>query len=224
VTVGAAREGDVAVLRVQDTGQGIDPVLLPRVFDFFVQEPQALDRARGGLGLGLGVVRHLVELHGGSVSAESAGLGRGSTFTVRLPAVAPPAAAARTPVPADAAPRAGRRVLIVEDNADARDMLRTLLELKGHVVEEAADGPEALAKLQAFQPEVALVDVGLPGMDGYALARAAREQPGAHALRLIAVTGYGQAQDRERALAAGFHQHVTKPVDPIALEKLITEV
>jgi PAS domain S-box-containing protein len=216
--------GDEAVLRVRDTGKGIDPALLPRVFDFFVQEPQALDRARGGLGLGLGVVRHLVELHGGTVSAHSGGPDQGSEFTVRFKAIAPPA-----PTGGVGGPRAGeagrrRRVLVVEDNADAREMLRTLLELKGHVVEEAADGPGALAKLQAFRPDVALIDVGLPGMDGYTLARHAREQPGGRDVRLIAVTGYGQAQDRQRALAAGFDRHVTKPVDPVALERLVSEL
>jgi CheY-like chemotaxis protein len=224
IDVRAAREGGEAVLRVQDSGHGIDPALLPRVFDFFVQEPQALDRARGGLGLGLGVVRHLVELHGGSVSAQSAGVGQGSAFSVRLPAIAPPVVTAEVAPAAAAAPGPCRRVLIVEDNADARDMLRTLLELRGHVVEEAADGPGALAKFQSFRPDVALVDLGLPGMDGYTLARAALAQAGDGRLRLVAVTGYGQAQDRERALAAGFHRHVTKPVDPLALEKLVSEL
>jgi CheY-like chemotaxis protein len=216
--------GDEAVLRVHDTGKGIDPALLPRVFDFFVQEPQALDRARGGLGLGLGVVRHLVELHGGTVSAHSGGPDEGSEFTVRFKAIAPPAPTGGVGGPRAEEAGRRRRVLVVEDNADARDMLRTLLELKGHVVEEAADGPDALAKLQAFRPDVALIDVGLPGMDGYTLAQQAREQPGGRDVRLVAVTGYGQAQDRERALAAGFDRHVTKPVDPVALERLVSEL
>jgi CheY-like chemotaxis protein len=195
------------------------------VFDFFVQEPQALDRARGGLGLGLGVVKHLVELHGGAVSAHSAGTGQGSEFTVRFKAVAPPLGGTVTAGDAGAnhaGPR--RRVLVVEDNADARDMLRTLLELKGHVVEDVADGPAALARLQSFHPDVALIDVGLPGIDGYTLARMARELPGGREIRLVAVTGYGQVQDRQRALAAGFDRHVTKPVDPVALERLVSEL
>jgi CheY-like chemotaxis protein/nitrogen-specific signal transduction histidine kinase len=213
-----------AVLRVHDTGRGIDPGLLPRVFEFFVQEPQALDRARGGLGLGLGVVKHLVELHGGLVSARSPGAGQGSEFTVRFKAIAAPGAGAQaTALPGAAAP-SRRRVLVVEDNADARDMLRTLLQVKGHVVEDAADGPSALARLASFRPDVALIDLGLPGMDGYTLARMAREQPRGEAIRLVAVTGYGQAQDRERALAAGFDRHVTKPVDPLALERLVSEL
>lgn len=228
VTVTTAREGDDAVLGVRDSGKGIDPALLPRVFDFFVQEPQALDRARGGLGLGLGVVKRLVELHGGTVSARSEGAGRGSEFTIRFPAIPPPAMDA-APAPAAAGPGAptpasGRRVLIVEDNDDARDMLRTLLELRGHIVAEAADGPSALERLASFRPDVALIDVGLPGLDGYALARLVRERLAAQPVRLVAVTGYGQAQDRQRALDAGFDRHVTKPVDPLALERLVSEL
>jgi PAS domain S-box-containing protein len=222
ITVTTAREGEAAVLRVRDTGKGIDPELLARVFDFFVQEPQALDRARGGLGLGLGVVRHLVELHGGSVAAQSAGPGRGSEFTIHFKATAPPAAVAPA-APAVPVSRSPRRVLIVEDNDDAREMLRVLLELHGHVVAEAADGPSALERLGSFRPDVALIDVGLPGIDGYALARLAREELDGRPLRLIAVTGYGQAQDRQRALAAGFDRHVTKPVDPAAIEQLVGE-
>ena len=225
IVVRTGVEGGEAILHVRDTGKGIDPDLLPRVFDFFVQEPQALDRARGGLGLGLGVVKHLVALHGGSVSAHSGGDGQGSEFTVRFKAAAPPAVVTATAgAPGGASTSPGRRVLIVEDNADARDMLRTLLELKRHVVAEAPDGPTALATLQSFHPDVALIDVGLPGMDGYELARLARAQPGGGEVRLVAVTGYGQAQDRERALAAGFDRHVTKPVDPLALERLVTEL
>jgi PAS domain S-box-containing protein len=227
IVVRTGLEADAAVLRIRDTGKGIDPALLPRVFDFFVQEPQALDRARGGLGLGLGVVRRLVELHGGSVAAHSEGADRGSEFAVRLPVAAPRPIAADTGAASDAddtRPRRQRRVLVVEDNADARDMLRTLLELRGHVVEAAADGPSALLQLQAFRPDVALIDVGLPGIDGYTLARLAREQPGGVTIRLVAVTGYGQARDRQRALAAGFDRHVTKPVDPVALERLVSEL
>ena len=224
IRVSTEQESGEAVLRVRDTGRGIDPRLLPRVFEFFVQEPQALDRARGGLGLGLGVVKHLVELHGGVVSAHSAGAEQGSEFTVRFRAIAPPDAGAGTTGAPRPALRRRRRVLVVEDNADARDMLRTLLQVKGHVVEDVGDGPSALARLQTFQPEVALIDLGLPGMDGYTLARMTREQPRGRDIRLVAVTGYGQAQDRERALAAGFDRHVTKPVDPLALERLVSEL
>jgi len=226
VTVG--RRGHEAVLSVRDSGAGIRPDLLPRIFDLFVQEPQALDRARGGLGLGLTLVKRLVELHGGSVAAASDGPGRGSEFTVRLP-VAAGAAAAASPPAAAPPPAAGppepvdgrRRVLVVEDNADARESLRLLLEMAGHEVETCEDAPGGLARLATFRPDVALIDVGLPGVDGYALARLARDTPHGRRARLVALTGYGQADDRRRALAAGFDVHVTKPVDPARLEALI---
>jgi two-component system CheB/CheR fusion protein len=222
VTVTTERAGSEAVLRVRDTGRGISADVLVRVFDVFVQEPQKLDRARGGLGLGLTLVKRLVELHGGSVSAWSAGPGRGSEFTVRMPALAYPHGGRGG---MDGAGRAGsappRRILIVEDGADARESLRLLLEHAGHLVETAEDGPSGLMKLAAFRPEVALIDVGLSGLDGYAFASQARRQPETSAIRLVAVTGYGQAEDRERALAAGFDVHVTKPVDPATLRDLL---
>jgi PAS domain S-box-containing protein len=221
VTVGMAEEDGRAVLRVRDTGHGIAADLLTRVFDLFVQEPQALDRSRGGLGIGLALVKRLVDLHGGTVSVWSAGPGQGSEFTVRLPLREQPAgapdAASRAVVP----PPSRRRVLVVEDSADARESLQMLLELAGHVVETSEDGPDGLAKLDAFRPEVALIDLGLPGLDGYTLARRARENPETRAIRLVAVTGYGQAEDRQRALAAGFDLHVTKPVDASMLEDLL---
>jgi PAS domain S-box-containing protein len=222
VTITTERTGETAVLRVRDTGQGIRTDLLARVFDLFVQEPQSLDRSRGGLGLGLALVKRLVELHGGSVAVWSAGPGQGSEFTVRLPAVAAPVAEAAGDG-AGTRPASGRsrRVLVVEDSADARQSLRLLLELAGHEVEAAADGPTGLARLRTFRPDVALIDLGLPGMDGYAVARAARERPETRAIRLVAVTGYGQAEDRRRALAAGFDLHVTKPVDASMLDEVL---
>ncbi len=221
VTVTIERVGETAVLRVRDTGQGIRTDLLARVFDLFVQESQSLDRSRGGLGLGLALVKRLVELHGGSVAVWSAGDGQGSEFTVRLPAV--PAPIAATAGAGDAPPAAmrSRRVLVVEDSADARQSLRLLLEMAGHEVEECADGLSGLARLQAFKPDVALIDLGLPGMDGYAVARAAREGRETRKIRLVAVTGYGQAEDRRRALAAGFDLHVTKPVDASMLDEVL---
>jgi PAS domain S-box-containing protein len=222
VTVTTEHAGASAVLRVRDTGRGIGPEILARVFDLFVQEPQALDRTRGGLGLGLTLVRRLVELHGGSVAATSEGPDRGSEFTVRLPALAHPVLTAaregRADAPAAARPR---RVLIVEDGADARESLRLLLEQSEHLVETADDGPSGLLALAAFRPEIALIDIGLPGLDGYTLAAAARRQPETRDIRLVALTGYGQGEDRRRALAAGFDQHVTKPVDPSTLQDLL---
>ena len=221
VTVTTERAGETAVLRVRDTGQGIRTDLLAHVFDLFVQEPQSLDRSRGGLGLGLALVKRLGELHGGSVAVWSAGPGQGTEFTVKLPAVAAPAA--QTSVMRPGSPPAtarGRRVLVVEDSPDARQSLRLLLELAGHEVETSEDGPSGLAKLRDFRPDVALIDLGLPGLDGYAVARAVRQWPETRAIRLVAVTGYGQAEDRRRALAAGFDLHVTKPVDASMLDEM----
>ncbi len=218
------RAGADAVLRVRDTGEGIGTDMGPRVFDAFVQEPQALDRARGGLGLGLALVKQLVVLHGGSVSVVSRGRGHGSEFTVRLPALVerpepePGAAGLSDP---SAGPR--RRVLIVEDNPDAREGLRMLLALAGHAVETSEDASDGLEKLRTFRPEIALIDIGLPGVDGYALARMARQTPEARATYLVALTGYGQAEDRQKALAAGFDTHMTKPVDPAKLCAFLTE-
>ena len=216
-----ATAGD-AVLRVRDTGEGIRPELLDRIFDLFVQEPQALDRTRGGLGLGLTLVRRLVELHGGAVAVESAGAGRGSEFSIRLPATAPPAATSGRRAGASAG--AGRRrVLVVEDNADARESLTMLLRLSGHEVYAAANAEETLAQVGGFRPDVMLIDVGLPGMDGYDLARALRKRPDGRELGLVALTGYGQAEDQRRARDAGFDLHLTKPVDPRRLEQVLAK-
>ncbi len=218
------RAGSDALLRVRDTGEGIRSELGARIFDLFVQEPQALDRARGGLGLGLAVVKQLVELHGGSVSMVSGGRGHGSEFVVRLPASAVRAESAPPAAPTPGAARnRRRRVLIVEDNADAREGLRLLLTYAGHEVETSEDASSGLDKLKSFRPEVALIDIGLPGVDGYALARMARQTPEAQATYLVALTGYGQAEDRQKALAAGFHTHMTKPVDPAKLSAFLTE-
>ena len=224
IRVTTERAGSDAVLHVRDTGEGIRRELGARVFDLFVQEPQALDRSRGGLGLGLALVKQLVELHGGSVSVTSRGPGHGSEFTVRLPAIV----ASPQPEPAGAPPstpagKRRRRLLIVEDNADARDGLQMLLTLAGHEVETSEDAASALDKLRVFQPEIALIDIGLPGVDGYALARRVRETPEARAIYLVALTGYGQAEDRKMALAAGFDAHMTKPVDPDKLCAFLAE-
>jgi PAS domain S-box-containing protein len=216
------RAGGDAILRVRDTGEGIRSELGARVFDLFVQEPQALDRSRGGLGLGLALVKQLVELHGGTVAMASLGRGHGSEFVVQLPAIAVRAANEPTAAPPSSAPGRRRRVLIVEDNADAREGLRLLLMYAGHEVETSEDAPGGLEKLKSFQPEIALIDIGLPGVDGYALARMARLAPEAQATYLVALTGYGQAEDRQKALAAGFDTHMTKPVDPAKLCAFLT--
>jgi signal transduction histidine kinase/ActR/RegA family two-component response regulator len=208
-------EEDDAVLSVQDTGVGIAPDMLPRVFDLFAQGERGPDRGAGGLGLGLTLVRRITELHGGRVDAASEGTGHGSTFTVRLPALAAPPAPARAAVtaPSDGAPR---RVLVVEDNTDAREMLSHLLRLSGHEVHHAADGPGGLEASLRLRPDIALVDVGLPGFDGYEVARRVRESVGP-SIYLVALTGYGQPDDRRQAMEAGFDAHLVKPVNPDAL-------
>jgi two-component system, sensor histidine kinase len=209
------------VLRVGDTGAGIPHDVLPRIFDLFVQGERSLARSMGGLGIGLTLVKRLVELHGGTVSAWSAGTDQGSEFVVRLPRVAEPAAPASRDDPIEPAP--ARHVLIVEDNQDAREGLRLLLESWGHRVEEAADGERGVEQALASKPDVALIDVGLPGLDGYEVARKIRGGPGGRSIRLVAVTGYGQPEAIQRAHEAGFSAHLVKPLDPDALRRLLAE-
>jgi signal transduction histidine kinase len=220
IDVSVATEAGEAVLRVRDTGIGLPPALLPRIFDLFVQGERGVERAKGGLGIGLTLVRRLVELHGGSVSAASDGPGRGSVFTVRLPMVDAPVTA---PVRRGAVATNGARltILLVEDNADTREMMAQLLRLKGHDVHEAADGVAGVAAALRLRPDVAFVDVGLPGLDGYEVARQIRRAPEGAAVALIALTGYGQPEDRQRAVEAGFDRHVVKPLDPDRLETLL---
>jgi PAS domain S-box-containing protein len=218
VTLGV--EGPQVALRVRDSGVGITPDVLPHVFDVFVQGHRSLDRPEGGLGLGLPLVKRLVDLHGGAVGVASAGAGRGTEFVVRLPRLS-----AAPPAPAPAAPPAGarrrRRVALVEDHTDARAGLRALLELWGHQVQEAVDGERGLELLRTWPADVALVDLGLPGLDGYAVARAIRADAGAHRIFLVALTGYGQPEDRRRVEASGFDAHLVKPVDPDDLQRLL---
>jgi len=223
VAVRAGRECGEVVLRVRDSGMGIAPELLPRVFDLFVQGQRALDRSQGGLGLGLTIVRSLVEMHGGRVRAESGGPGRGSTFTVRLPALqALPlrAATGGTLLRRRLPDAAARRVLVVDDNQDAADALVEALAAKGHATAVAYDDPSALEAAVRVRPELAFLDIGLPVMDGYELARRLRELFG-RTIKLVALTGYGQDRDRAAARAAGFDEHLVKPVD---LERIVAIV
>ncbi|MCK6530214.1 ATP-binding protein [Myxococcota bacterium] len=204
---------------VRDTGIGIESTLLPEVFTTFTQADRSLDRSRGGLGLGLALVKGMVELHGGWVGASSEGLGKGAEFTFGLPLAEAPrarAAAEEEPLPGPSPPR---RVLVVEDQADAAYTLRTLLELDGHRVEVAHTGPEGVEAARRFRPDVVLCDIGLPGMDGYAVARALRRDPACAGMKLVAVSGYGQEEDRRRSREVGFDEHLTKPVDPADLER-----
>lgn len=223
-----AVQGSWAVARVRDTGSGIPAEILPRIFEPFVQSEQSLARSAGGLGLGLTVVRTLVRMHGGEVSALSEGLGRGSEFTVSLPLAtgAPPEPAGRAEggggrTELASAVATSRRVLLVEDNADARRAMERLLKVWGHQVDVAGEGADAVAKASSVQPDVMLVDIGLPDIDGYEVARRVRASVGAR-VRLIALTGYGQPEDRQRARDAGFDQHVVKPVAPDRLQQLLT--
>jgi CheY-like chemotaxis protein len=228
VSLVADRDGHTAVIRVADNGIGIAPDMLPRVFDLFRQGGRSLDRGAGGLGIGLTLVRRIVELHGGEVEARSAGPGQGSEFVIRLPA--PPLdsaeAAGQPAAAAEPAPRAtrGARVLMVEDNPDAAESLFMILEILGHHVRMVHDGMAALEAARANVPDIALVDIGLPGMDGYDLARAVRRDPALKGVVLVALTGYGQPEDRDRAMAAGFDYHLVKPVDPDALGALVARI
>jgi len=215
--------GDLAIVEVRDDGKGIEPDLLPRVFDLFVQGRQDVDRPAGGLGLGLTLVRSLVERHGGQVEAHSPGAGHGSAFTVKLPIVTAPSRRATTSTTTDShAARTGKRVLLVDDNDDARLLLADYLGTVGHEVMTAADGVRALELVAELAPELAILDIGLPVMDGYELARRLREL--APATKLIAVTGYGQRSDQERTREAGFDRHMVKPVDLRRLMKSIEEL
>jgi signal transduction histidine kinase/integral membrane sensor domain MASE1/CheY-like chemotaxis protein len=218
VWVSVDRERDRAVLRVRDDGIGISAELLPRVFDLFVQADRSLDRSKGGLGLGLTLVKRLVELHSGTVSAHSEGPDRGSEFVVELP-LATGDESGKADVAAPAVPRA-LRILIVEDHVDAREGLQLLLATMGHEVTVAGDGVEGLATLRRWHPEVAIIDIGLPGLDGYALARAVRSEPQLNGVLLVALTGYSGSENRQQAIEAGFQLHLVKPVDPKALRRV----
>ncbi|MDI1448888.1 ATP-binding protein [Polyangium sp. 6x1] len=216
-----------ATIVVQDSGIGMEPSMIPRVFETFSQADSSLDRKRGGLGLGLSLVRSLITLHGGSVEAHSEGPGRGSTFHVHLPLSSAPPGFMGQSVPARlvAPPREeALRVLVVEDNRDTADILKELLVLLGYRAEVAYTGPSGLDAGRRLAPDVVLCDLGLPGMDGYALARALRADPATARAYLIAQTGYGHAEDRRRAREAGFDLHMTKPIDPTELERVLSAV
>jgi len=213
-------DGD-ALVTVTDNGIGIPEELQSRVFDLFVQGERALDRAQGGLGIGLSVVKRLVEMHGGSISVHSEGSGLGSRFELRLPLLERIAPAE---VHAPAMQVTPRRILVVDDNEDAADSLTMVLQLDGHEVACAYTAENALVLAAEFRPEVALLDVGLPRMDGYELASRMRKLPGFDRVHLVALTGYGQPGDRERALAAGFDSHLVKPAEYRALQEIIERV
>jgi CheY-like chemotaxis protein len=215
-----------AVIRVRDNGTGIPGDMLPRIFELFNQVDRSLRRSHGGLGIGLTLARRLVEMHGGTIVAHSDGAGKGSEFVIRLPL------AADATLPQPAKPTDGhevvgrgpvRRILVVDDNEDSTESLGTLLKLLGHEVRTAYDGPSALAAAREFRPDVVLLDIGMPGMTGYDVARAMREMPEVRDAVLVAQTGWGQDEDRRRSAEAGFDHHLVKPVDVADLQLLLHE-
>ena len=218
IVVSLRRDGEMAVLRVRDSGIGMAPDLAVRVFDLFVQGEQQLDRGPGGLGIGLTLVKHLAELQGGKAFAASAGPGQGSTFTVTLPAVEPQVGTQTDPRQKR---RRRHRIVLIEDNDDARRSLAAALTLDGHQVHEAADGITGIAALARVNPDVAVVDIGLPGVDGYKVASTLRGAPEHDSMVLIALTGYGQPDSLRRAREAGFDEYVTKPIAPERLVRLM---
>ena len=221
ITIRADATAKQAVVQVADTGVGMAPEMVSRLFQPFSQADSTLDRSKGGLGLGLALAKGLVELHGGIVTAGSAGLGQGAEFVVRLPLAMDTAASPQT----DENPaKSRRRVLIIEDNTDAADSLRDVLAFGEHEVEVAYNGPQGIAKAQEFLPEIVLCDIGLPGMDGYAVARAFRAESALRGAFLVALSGYALPEDLERAQAAGFNRHLAKPPSFEKLEEILAEV
>jgi CheY-like chemotaxis protein len=215
------RAGAGAVIVVEDSGVGIPPAMLPRIFDMFTQLSEHRERTQGGLGIGLTLARRLVELHGGTIEAASEGPGRGSRFTVTLPPAAAEGRPGAVAAPAEPVPASACRVLVADDHADALEMMRLMLGFMGHEVRVARDGIEAVAVVQEFEPDLAFIDIGMPRMDGYEAARRIRAI-GSPAT-LVALTGWGQDEDQARARAAGFDHHVVKPPDRLRLERLIAE-
>jgi two-component system CheB/CheR fusion protein len=213
-------EEDEILIAVRDEGEGISPSLMGQIFEPFVQADQAIDRPRGGMGLGLPLVKLIVEAHGGSVAAFSAGQNRGSEFTIRLPRSAPPREAE---IAAESIQMRCNKLLLVEDNAAIAKMLQRTLEIKGFEVATASDGREALRIIHSLLPDVAVIDIGLPDMDGYEVARQLRENPAWNGLMLVALTGYGRDSDREKSRRAGFDLHLVKPLDPDELLRAIQQ-
>jgi CheY-like chemotaxis protein len=225
INFSARRQAEKVFISVRDTGMGIPADMLGRVFDMFTQIDRTLDRAQGGLGIGLSLVKTLVEMHGGSVQASSGGIDRGSEFTVSLPTasgLAPESTPRAVPLlVADAAIFGGHRILVVDDNVDAAETMVMLLDLSGYDARTAFGGQEALDVALEFRPEVAFLDIGLPGMNGYEVARSLLADPRTASVKLIALTGWGTDDDIKQSKMAGFHAHLTKPVDPDAIDALL---
>jgi CheY-like chemotaxis protein/two-component sensor histidine kinase len=222
IAISAAREGGLAVISVRDNGIGIPVDVLPRVFDLFAQADRTYQRSQGGLGIGLTLVRTLVELHGGTVEARSEGLGRGSEFLVRLPLGAEQGCVPVLEADERDGVFASQRIVVVDDSRDAAESLALLLESLGADVHTATDGPAALEELDAYRPSVMLLDIGMPGMDGFEVARRARQRLDGRDLTIIALSGWGQEEDRRRSREAGIDYHLVKPVDVDELGRLLT--
>ena len=215
--------GEVRVT-VTDNGMGMAPEMMPRLFEMFMQGDAAIDRTvQSGLGVGLALSRHLVQMHGGSIEAFSPGVGRGSRFTVRLPVASKHEPVATVGARPGDVPRIGQRILVVDDNEDFATSLAMILRDLGHEVRVEHDGTAGLHAAEAFQPLVAFLDIGMPGLSGYELARSLRTSPRTSAMYLVAVTGFGQEADRLLAREAGFDRHVVKPIDPASLPRLLDE-
>jgi CheY-like chemotaxis protein/two-component sensor histidine kinase len=223
VTIAATQRGDDAVLTVRDTGIGIAAAMLPRVFDLFAQADTSLDRAEGGLGIGLTLVDRLTRMHGGRAEVESDGPGHGSTFTITLPLAKEGLSPAALGAAGDAVqrPAQARRILIVDDNVDSAETLAALLTLNGHTTHAVFDGTATLGAVHSFAPDVVLLDVGLPGMNGFQVVQQLRATAGLDHLRIVATTGYGRWEDRVKCLAAGFSEHLAKPVDVDDIERVL---
>jgi CheY-like chemotaxis protein len=226
IALSAEREGNDAVIRVRDNGFGLAPEMLPQLFELFTQVGKTLEHSQGGLGIGLALAKRLVEMHGGNIEAHSQGPGEGSTFIVRLPlAQAHGNEGQKSGEEASRPDRTGSlRILVVDDNVDGAEMLAMLLTLTGHVTETVHTGAAALEAARTFQPQIVLLDIGLPLMNGYEVAGRLRSDPAMKGLILVAVTGWGTENDRRRAQEAGFDHHLTKPVQIQKLQELITEI
>jgi PAS domain S-box-containing protein len=224
ISIAAEREGREVAVRVRDNGVGIAPDLLPRIFDLFTQGDRTLDRSRDGLGIGLTLSQKLVELHGGTIEAHSEGVGTGSEFVVRFPALLETAPPDEEPERVAGSAKHSLRVLVVDDSEDTADTMGTLLEMSGHAVQVAHSGPAALEAAATFHPDVVLLDIGLPGLDGYQVAERLRANPAMADVTIIAASGYGQEEDRRRSVEAGIDRHLVKPVDLKELQDLLATV
>jgi CheY-like chemotaxis protein/two-component sensor histidine kinase len=225
ITLTLQREGNHAAVRVKDTGVGISAEHLPNIFEMFSQVERSLEHSQGGLGIGLSLAKRLTEMHGGTIEANSEGPNKGSEFIVRLPAVSGPPAQPQTTAEEEDKPAPQRcRVLIVDDNEDTVTSLSIMLRILGHEVHSARDGLQALEAANSFRPDVVLLDIALPKMNGYEVARRIRQESWGKNMKLVALTGLGQEEDKRRSIEAGFDHHLTKPMEPTALEVLLKEL